>query len=82
MFSSGRAVAHLVGQLATIQEVRGSIPSPAPTQILHFRAYREIGGSADSIPALISSGIFLSRVQAPPPAPRPDRGPKRLRSPC
>ncbi|GFN84301.1 shutoff alkaline exonuclease [Plakobranchus ocellatus] len=46
------------------------------------RLRREIGGIVDSESTLRSAGTFLSRVRAPPPAPRSDRGPESLRSPC
>ncbi|GFO05607.1 hypothetical protein PoB_003211200 [Plakobranchus ocellatus] len=38
--------------------------------------------TVDSESALRSAGSLLSRVRAPPLAPWPDGGPKRLRSPC
>ncbi|GFN75220.1 hypothetical protein PoB_000172600 [Plakobranchus ocellatus] len=40
-----------------------------------------VGGTVASKSTLRSAGILLSRVQAPPPAPRPDGGPENLRSP-
>ncbi|GFO22410.1 hypothetical protein PoB_004891500 [Plakobranchus ocellatus] len=41
-----------------------------------------VGGTVDSEPALKSVGTLLSRVRAPPTAPRLDGGPESLRSPC
>ncbi|GFO39711.1 hypothetical protein PoB_006621600 [Plakobranchus ocellatus] len=40
-----------------------------------------VGGTVACESALRSAGTFLSRVRAPPSAPRPDGGPKSLRSP-
>ncbi|GFN95883.1 hypothetical protein PoB_002238900 [Plakobranchus ocellatus] len=41
-----------------------------------------VGGTVACESALRSAGTFLSRVRAPPSAPRPDGGLKSLRSPC
>ncbi|GFO28174.1 hypothetical protein PoB_005467900 [Plakobranchus ocellatus] len=41
-----------------------------------------VGGSLACESALRSAGTLLSRVRAPPSAPRPGGGPKSLRSPC
>ncbi|GFO11440.1 hypothetical protein PoB_003794500 [Plakobranchus ocellatus] len=41
-----------------------------------------VGDTVDSESALRSAEILLSRVRAPPPAPRPDRGPESLKSTC
>ncbi|GFO18533.1 hypothetical protein PoB_004503800 [Plakobranchus ocellatus] len=40
-----------------------------------------VGGTVDNKSALISTGIFLSRVLAAPLVPWPDGGPESLRSP-
>ncbi|GFO29575.1 hypothetical protein PoB_005608000 [Plakobranchus ocellatus] len=49
---------------------------------LLFFDLKGVGGTVVSESALRSAGTLLSRVQAPPPAPWPDGGPKSLRSPC
>ncbi|GFO37627.1 hypothetical protein PoB_006413200 [Plakobranchus ocellatus] len=43
---------------------------------------RGVGGTVACESALRSAGTLLSRVRAPPSAPRPVGGPKSLRSPC
>ncbi|GFN78722.1 hypothetical protein PoB_000522800 [Plakobranchus ocellatus] len=60
------AVAHLVGQLATIQEIWGSIPSPG--QVMQAQWLRN--------PNLRSAGSFLwwVRVRSMPPTSWLDRG--------
>ncbi|GFN89561.1 hypothetical protein PoB_001606700 [Plakobranchus ocellatus] len=64
-----------------------SVPRSSPIihlfQELEATKYLQggVGSTVACESALRSAGILLSRVRAPPSAPRPDEGPKSLRSP-
>ncbi|GFN79578.1 hypothetical protein PoB_000608400 [Plakobranchus ocellatus] len=54
---------------------------PFPSHCLMF-LFGGVGGTVACESALRSAGTLLSRVRAPPSAPRPVGGPKSLKSPC